>query len=422
MENTKIEKITAIQIIDSRATPTIQTTVYLKNGAIGTAQVPSGASTGSHEAFEKRDDGDAWLGKGVLGACQSVNTDLHQLLHERDAKDQFAIDTLMCKEDGTNNKSRFGANAILSVSLATAKAVAASYNMPLYRYLGGHTARTLPIPLLNIVNGGAHADNLLDIQEFMICPHGAHTFGQSIRMALEIYGNLKMILKEDEFSVAVGDEGGFAPNFSCTEEALKYITRAIEFSGYQPGKDVSIALDIASSEWYHDGIYTLPKTRKQYTTQSLTAYYQSLVQNYPIISIEDPFHEDDFDAFANLRALLPSVQIVGDDLFTTNAARLKSGIQKRSADAILIKPNQIGTLSEALDAIDLAKKSGMSAILSHRSGDTADTSIADIAVGCTCNQIKSGAPARGERIAKYNRLLTIESELAGGGKMAVWKR
>ncbi|MBE6638463.1 MAG: phosphopyruvate hydratase [Ruminococcaceae bacterium] len=414
MQKTKIEKIKAIQILDSRGNPTIETTVMLTCGATGKAQVPSGASTGKFEAYEKRDGEDAYLGKGVIDACRCVNTEINDLLKNKNAEDQFEIDLLMCRHDGTENKSRLGANAILSVSIAAAKAVSNAYGIPLYRYLGGKNARTLPIPLLNIINGGAHADNGLDIQEFMICPVGAKSFTGAMRMSMEIYGNLKSILREDELSISVGDEGGFAPQFQDAEEALQYIVRAIEFAGYKPGKDVFIALDIAASEWQNNDGYLLPKSKKEYSTQDLIDYYKALIQKYPIISIEDPLHEEDFEGFSAIRQQT-GIQIVGDDLFVTNPKRLKIGIEKRAANAILVKPNQIGTLSETLTAIEMAKSAGMSAILSHRSGDTPDTAIADIAVATNCNQIKSGAPARGERIAKYNRLIAIENEIGSGG-------
>lgn len=411
MKRTIIENIRARQILDSRGIPTLETTVTLTCGAKGCAKVPSGASTGKFEAYEKRDGRSEYFGKGVKDACIDVNTEIHELLKEKNAEDQYGIDSIMCKADNTKNKCRLGANAILSVSLAAAKAVAAAYEMPLYRYLGGRNAHVLPTPMLNIINGGAHADNKLDIQEFMICPIGARSFSQAMRMAVEVYGNLKTILKEDDYTTSVGDEGGFAPQFQNAEQALQYILRSIEFAGYKPGEDIGIALDIAASAWYKDGTYQLPKSGIQHDRKSLIDYYRELVAKYPIISIEDPLWEEDFEGFAQLRRIFPNVKIVGDDLFVTNSDRLKVGIQKESATSILIKPNQIGTLSETLIAIETAKQAGMQAILSHRSGDTSDTFIADIAVATNCGWIKAGAPARAERVEKYNRLLEIEEQL-----------
>ena len=413
MKKTTIENICARLILDSRGVPTIETKVILSCGAIGIASVPSGASTGKYEAHEKRDNTDDYLGKSVELVCKKLNGELSDLLKGKDGENQYDIDHTMCEADGTENKGRLGANAILSVSIATAKAVANAYNLPLYRYLGGIDAHILPMPMMNIINGGAHADNSLDIQEFMICPCGARTFHQAMQMCSEIYWNLKFILKEDELTTSVGDEGGFAPNFSDAEQALRYITRAIEYSGYTPCKDVSIALDIAASEWYNDGNYRLPKSNIQINAEELISNYLDLVQKFPISSIEDPLYEDDFQGFSKLNKLISPVQIVGDDLFVTNPKRLLKGIQHESANAILIKPNQIGTLTETLQAIHQAQKAGLKTILSHRSGDTNDTFIADIAVATNSQQIKSGAPSRGERVCKYNRLMEIEKELAG---------
>lgn len=419
MKATNIKKITARQILDSRGIPTLETTVILTCGAVGKAKVPSGASTGKFEAHEKRDGNTEYFGKSVYKACNSVNTEINALLKDKDAEYQYNIDKIMREADGTENKSNFGANAILSVSLAVAKAAASAYDLPLYRYLGGRNARVLPIPMLNIINGGAHADNKLDIQEFMICPVGAHTFREAMRMAVEVYGNLKEILIEDDYGTSVGDEGGFAPQFENAEQALQYILRAIEFAGYQPGKEISIALDIAASEWYQNGKYTLPKSNLQYDKHSLIQYYETLFHNYPIISVEDPLYEEDFDGFSALSRQFIDLKIVGDDLFVTNPNRLQIGIDKKSATSILIKPNQIGTLSETLDAIEMAKHAGMQVVLSHRSGDTCDTSISDIAVATGSQWIKAGAPARAERVEKYNRLLEIEEDLQ---EFAIFKK
>ena len=411
MKATTIKNIKSRQILDSRGKPTLETTVILACGAMGKAQVPSGASTGKYEAFEKRDEGNDYFGKSVYDACNSVNNEINSLLKEKNAEDQYSIDHLMCKADGTQNKRRLGANAILSVSLAAAKAVAAAYELPLYRYLGGRNAHVLPIPMLNVINGGAHADNQLDIQEFMICPVGAYSFSHAMKMAVEVYGNLKLILKEDDYITSVGDEGGFAPQFKDAPEALYYILRAIEFAGYKPGKDIGIALDIAASEWYRNGRYQLPKSGIHYDVDSLISYYKSLVSQYPIISLEDPLCDEDFDGFSKICKVFPNLKIVGDDLFVTNSKRIQTGIMQKSATSVLIKPNQIGTLSETLSAIEITQKAGFHAILSHRSGDTADTSISDIAVATNCGWIKSGAPCRTERVEKYNRLLEIEEEL-----------
>jgi len=407
----RIKNVKARQIFDSRGVPTVECEVVLECGAIGVAAVPSGASTGEYEAVELRDKGTDYLGKGVLKAVNNVNTEIFNAIRGELADRQYKIDKIMCELDGTENKSRLGANAILSVSLAVAKAAACAYGLPLYKYLGGVSARTLPVPMLNIMNGGAHASNNLDIQEFMIAPVGAKSFAEAMKMSTEIVSHLKNILKEDELSVAVGDEGGFAPNLESDEDALKYIIRAIEFAGYVPGKDVKIALDVASSEWYNGSTYYLPKRKITMTSGELIDYISDLVKKYPIYSVEDPLSENDWDGFAQITKRLPEYQIVGDDLFVTNTKRLQKGIDLKCANAILIKPNQIGSLTETLEAIHLAQKNGYKAVISHRSGETEDTTIADIAVATNAGQIKTGAPVRGERTCKYNRLLKIEEEL-----------
>lgn len=414
--DTRISKIKARQIFDSRGVPTVECEVQLECGAIGIAAVPSGASTGEYEAVELRDNGPGYLGKGVQNAVNNVNTEIFTALRGQRADKQYKIDKIMCELDGTENKSRLGANALLSVSLATAKAAAAAYGLPLYKYLGGVQARTLPVPMLNIMNGGAHASNNLDIQEFMIAPVGAKNFEEAMKMSTEIVWHLKKILQKDELSVSVGDEGGFAPNLESDEEALKYIIRAIEFAGYVPGKDIKISLDVASSEWYNGSTYFLPKRKITMTSEELIDYIADLVNRYPIYSVEDPLSENDWEGFTNITKRLPDIQIVGDDLFVTNTKRLQKGIDLKCANAILIKPNQIGTLTETLEAISLAQTHGYKAVISHRSGETEDTTIADIAVATNAGQIKTGAPVRGERTCKYNRLLKIEEELCKSAK------
>lgn len=404
----KITSVCGRQIYDSRGVPTVEATVMLESGVAASAAVPSGASCGEHEAVELRDGGLAFDGKGVTQAVEHINHTIRKALVGKRADCQDCIDRLLCKLDGTENKSNLGANAILAVSLATAKAAAKYYSLPLYRYLGGSSARILPIPMMNILNGGAHASNNLDVQEFMIMPIGAHSFAQAMQMGSEIYASLKRILKADGLSIAVGDEGGFAPNLENDEAALGYILRAVEEAGYFPGEDVRIALDIASSEWYENGRYHLPKSGKIMTADELIGYYSKLISKYPIHSIEDPFAEDDWDSFTRFTESRRDIQIVGDDLFVTNTGRLKEGIERGAANAILIKPNQIGTLTETMEAMLLATKKGYAAIVSHRSGETEDTTIADLAVATGAGQIKTGAPARSERVCKYNRLLRIE--------------
>ncbi len=412
MTECRIKRIVGRQIFDSRGTPTVEASVLLKNGVMSSASVPSGASKGMYEAFEMRDEEREFYGKGVKRAINNINTELSRILESKRADDQALIDSIMIEADGTANKSALGANAILAVSLACAKAAATSYKMPLYRYLGGVGARVLPTPMMNILNGGAHADNNLDIQEFMIVPSVFDSFSRAMRAGAEIYMALKNLLKEKKLSIAVGDEGGFAPNLENEYKALELICDAAQKAGYTPGKDVFIALDIASSEWADEkGNYKLPKCGKKMTCEELSLYYSDLTDKFPIVSIEDPFSENDWKAFERFTKKHASLQIVGDDLFVTNSERLKIGIDNSCANAILIKPNQIGTLTETLDVIRLAQKNGYKTVISHRSGDTEDSSIADIAVAVNAGQIKTGAPARGERIAKYNRLLRIESNL-----------
>lgn len=416
MNNKKISNIKARHIFDSRGVPTITCTVTLADGSCGTASVPSGASTGKYEAHELRDNTAAYHGKGVFNAIYNVNRDIAEALVGMDGENQYLIDKTMTELDGTENKSRLGANAILSVSLATAHACAASNGIPLYRYLGGIRANTLPLPMMNIINGGAHADNNLDIQEFMIIPRSANSMVEAMNHANEVYHTLKLLLREEGLSTTVGDEGGFAPNLKDDREALDLIVEAIEKAGFAPGRDISIALDVAASEWYHKGEYILPKRQKRMTSAELIEYISSLTREYPIVSIEDPLGEEDYIGFAEITRSLPHLQIVGDDFFVTNPERIKAGIEKKCANAVLIKPNQIGTLTETLNAISLAQNNGYGVIISHRSGETTDTTIADIAVATNAGQIKTGAPARGERTCKYNRLLEIEDSMNKAGR------
>lgn len=415
MEDT-IKKILGRQIFDSRGTPTVEATVLLSSGVAATAAVPSGASTGQYEACELRDGGDDYMGKGVLRAVDNINSILSKVLEGESVFDQEEIDVLMCDADGTENKSKIGANAILAVSLAAARAASFSADIPLYEYLGGINCCTLPVPMMNILNGGAHASNNIDIQEFMIVPTGADSFENAMRMGSEVYHTLKKILSEKGHATAVGDEGGFAPNLDSDEHAIELIIEAIEKSGNKPGQDINIALDIASSEWVTENGYLLPKRNMFFTSQELMDYILELKTKYPIISAEDPLGENDFEGFAELTPRA-GIQIVGDDLFVTNHSRLKKGISMGAANAILIKPNQIGTLSETMKAIRMAKDNGYKTIISHRSGETADSFIADLAVAMNSGQIKTGAPARSERVAKYNRLLQIEMAL---GERAVY--
>ena len=413
MCNTEIIKIEGFELLDSRSRPTVGARVTLKDGSVGFATAPSGASTGEFEAYEKRDrDLSRYNGSGVLTAVESVNGEISQCLMGVDACKQRLIDQKMISLDGTKNKSRLGANAILAVSLATAKAAAISYGLPLYKYLGGINATVLPRPMMNILNGGAHATNNIDIQEFMIIPMKADSFADGLRICSEIYITLGNLLKKNGLASGVGDEGGFAPNLSSDEEALDYIMSAVKGAGYDETQ-IKIALDIASSEWYENGKYYLPKRQKTLTSDELIKYYQALCKKYPIISIEDGVAEEDWDAWERLTSQLGnSLQLVGDDLFVTNTERLKMGIKRNCGNAILIKPNQIGTLTETLDVINLAHKNGYKTVISHRSGETEDTTIADIAVAVNSGQIKTGAPCRSDRVAKYNRLLIIEKELS----------
>lgn len=407
-EAIKIEKVCGYEILDSRGNPTVSAAVKLSDGTVGTAAAPSGASTGKFEAVELRDgDERRYGGKGVLKAVKNVNEIISPALEKAHNLTVREIDSILKKLDGTPNKAHLGANATLAVSLACARALAQHYRMPLYRYLGGVAAHQLPVPMMNILNGGAHAGNNIDIQEFMIMPLAAESFSEGLRWCAEIYHTLGAQLKAKGLSTAVGDEGGFAPDLSCDEDAIEEILTAIDKAGYS-GK-VKLALDAAGSEWATDGHYRLPKRGKEYKTEELIDYWDGLVRKYPIFSIEDPLGEEDFGGWAEMTERLGSrVQLVGDDLFVTNIERLQQGIDEGAANAILIKPNQIGTLSETLDAIDLAKRNGYKTVISHRSGETEDTFIADLAVAVNAGQIKTGAPCRTERVAKYNRLLRIE--------------
>ncbi len=412
--------IHAREILDSRGTPTIEVDVDLESGAMGRAAVPSGASTGAHEAAELRDgDEKRYGGKGVLNAVESVNGELLDALSGLEADDQVMIDRLMVSLDGTENKSRLGANAILGVSLAVAKAAADEAGLPLYRYVGGASADTLPVPMMNIVNGGEHADNPIDIQEFMIMPVAADTLSDAVRMGSEVFQALKVGLKKEGHSTNVGDEGGFAPNLASADEALSFIMQAIESAGCKPGEDVMLALDAASSEFYVDGKYELKGEGKSLDADGMVAYYRDLVSRYPIISIEDGMDEDDWDGWKALTdALGDTIQLVGDDLFVTNPARLAEGIKRGVANSILVKVNQIGTLSETLEAVSMAHKAGYTAVMSHRSGETEDSTIADLAVATNCGQIKTGSLSRSDRLAKYNQLIRLEEHLGPAGRYA----
>lgn len=410
---TIISEIYAREVLDSRGNPTVEVEVYLESGARGRAIVPSGASTGAYEAVELRDKESRYLGKGVLKAVQNVNEVIAPEIIGMDALDQIGIDQAMIELDGTPNKGKLGANAILGVSLAVAHAAANALDVPLYVYLGGFNAKTLPVPMMNIVNGGKHADNTIDFQEFMIMPVGAETFSEALRMGTEVFHHLKAVLKEKGLNTAVGDEGGFAPNLRSSEEAIETILEAVQKAGYQPGKDIFIAMDCASTELYKDGVYHFAGEGITRTTDELIDYLESLVEKYPIISIEDGLAEDDWEGWKKLTDRIGhKVQLVGDDLFVTNTERLARGIQNKTANSILIKVNQIGTLTETFDAIEMAKRAGYTAVISHRSGETEDATIADIAVATNAGQIKTGAPSRTDRVAKYNQLLRIEDELS----------
>lgn len=406
--------IMAREIMDSRGNPTVEVDVTLDDGTLGRAAVPSGASTGMYEAVELRDgDQGRYLGKGVLTAVENVNETIASEIIGMDALDQVGVDQAMIELDGTPNKGNLGANAILGVSMAVAKAAAASLGMPLYQYLGGFNAKQLPVPMMNILNGGAHADNNVDIQEFMIMPVGAESFAHALRMNAEIYHTLKKVLKGRGLSTAIGDEGGFAPNLASNEEAIQVILAAVTEAGYQPGKDIVLAIDAAASEFYKDGAYHLAGEGLVKTSEEMVAYWAQLAEKYPILSLEDGLAEDDWAGWALLTERLGGkIQLVGDDLFVTNTERLGQGIAKNVGNSILVKVNQIGTLTEAFDAIEMAKRAGYTCVISHRSGETEDSTIADIAVAVNAGQIKTGAPARSDRVAKYNQLLRIEEELA----------
>ncbi len=409
-----ITDVYAREIMDSRGNPTVEVEVYLEDGTIGRAAVPSGASTGQFEAVELRDsESSRYLGKGVLQAVANVNDIIGPAILGFDASEQVAIDGVMIELDGTPNKAKLGANAILGVSMAVARAAAESYDLPLFQYLGGTNAKELPVPMMNILNGGAHADNNVDIQEFMIMPIGASSFMEALRYCAEVYHTLKGVLKAKGLATGVGDEGGFAPNLGSNEEALQVITEAIEKAGLVVGKDIVFAIDAASSEFYKDGKYHLVGEGKVKTAAEMVEYYAELCEKYPIYSIEDGLAEEDWEGWKLLTDRLgKTVQLVGDDLFVTNTERLSRGIKEDTANAILIKVNQIGTLTETFDAIEMAKRAGYTAVISHRSGETEDSTIADIAVAVNAGQIKTGAPARSERVAKYNQLLRIEDMLA----------
>src|SRR3954452_21138612 len=408
----QIEKVHARQILDSRGNPTVEVEVVLRSGASGRAAVPSGASTGEFEAVELRDGGERWGGKGVTRAVANVNGELAEALHGRDATDQAGLDRAMIELDGTPNKGRLGGNAILGVSLAAAHAAAAEEGLPLWRYLGGEAAHVLPVPMMNVLNGGAHADNKVDFQEFMVVPAGAPTFSEGLRMGAEVFHALKGTLHDRGLGTAVGDEGGFAPDLGSNEEALQMLVRGIEAAGYRPGEDVFIALDPATSEIRSGDVYDLEHEGRKLSSDELAAYWADLAGKYSIVSIEDGMDEEDWDGWKTLTdSIGETVQLVGDDLFVTNVERLQRGIDGGIANSILIKVNQIGTLTETLAAISLARSAGYTAVMSHRSGETEDVTIADLAVATGCGQIKTGAPSRSDRVAKYNQLLRIEEEL-----------
>jgi enolase len=410
---TAIADIHAREILDSRGNPTVEVEVTLDDGTVGRAAVPSGASTGAHEAIEKRDGGQRFGGRGVLQAVEAVNGEIFDALSGFDAADQLALDRVLIELDGTPNKARLGANAILGVSLAAAKAAAADLAQPLYRYVGGVFARTLPVPMMNIINGGVHADNPIDIQEFMVMPVGAASATEAIRAGSEIFHALRKKLADAGHNTNVGDEGGFAPNLASADAALGFIMQAIEAAGYHPGDDVVLALDPAASEFYRDGAYWLEG--KTLDSAALIAYWRDLVERYPIVSIEDGMAEDDWDGWVLLtRELGGGIQLVGDDVFVTNPERLRDGIARTAANALLVKVNQIGTLSETLDAVEIAQRAGWGTVFSHRSGETEDTTIADLAVATNSGQIKTGSLSRSDRIAKYNQLIRIEEQLGGG--------
>jgi enolase len=416
---TAIVDIIGRQILDSRGNPTVEVDVVLDDGTLGRAAVPSGASTGAYEAHELRDGGEAWMGKGVEQAVEAVNGEIFDALQGMEAEEQRRIDDTLIMLDGTENKSRLGANAILGVSLAVAKAAGEASGLPLYHYLGGVNARTLPVPMMNIINGGAHADNALDFQEFMIMPVGADTFADALRMGAEIFHTLRKLLKDGGYNTNVGDEGGFAPNLKSADEALGFVSRAVEKAGYKLGDQIFLALDAASTEFYRDGKYHLEGEGRTLEPGAMAELYADLAARYPIISIEDGMAEDDWDGWKMLTNVLGGkVQLVGDDLFVTNVARLRLGIDRGAANAILVKVNQIGTLSETLDTVGMAQRAKYNAVISHRSGETEDSTIADLAVATNAGQIKTGSLSRSDRLAKYNQLLRIEEELDTMGTYA----
>jgi enolase len=415
----RIEVVHARQILDSRGNPTVEVDVTLDSGARGRAAVPSGASTGEFEAVELRDGGERWSGKGVSGAVGHVNGEIAQALGGRECGDQAALDAALIELDGTANKSRLGANAILGVSLAAARAAAAEHGLPLWRHLGGEQASLLPVPMMNVLNGGAHADNSVDFQEFMIVPLGASGFSECMRVGSEVFHALKRVLHERGLATGVGDEGGFAPDLGSNEEALQMLLVGIEAAGYEPGSDVAIALDPATSELFSGGAYVLEHEGRTLTPSELAGYWEEIAGRYPVVSIEDGMDEEDWDGWRALTERIGArVQLVGDDLFVTNSERLRRGIDAHVANSILIKVNQIGTLTETMEAIAIAREAGYSAVMSHRSGETEDTTIADLAVATGCGQIKAGAPSRSDRVAKYNQLLRIEEELGSAARFA----
>lgn len=420
----QIEKVTGREILDSRGNPTVEAEVRLAGGIIGRGAAPSGASTGEFEALELRDkDQKRYLGKGVKNAVTHINTILNETVRGIDASDIYAVDRAMLNADGTQDKSRLGANALLSVSIAAARAASSALQLPLYRFLGGAAANRLPVPMMNILNGGAHASNTVDVQEFMIVPVGAPSFQEALRWCAEVFHSLAALLKAEGLSASVGDEGGFAPNLEGDEEAISFILSAIEKAGYQPGTDFMLAIDAAASEWKgsRKGEYFLPKSGAAFTSESLIAHWKKLAEKYPILSVEDALDEEDWEGWQLLtRELGSKIQLVGDDLFVTNTDRLSKGIDFGCGNSILIKPNQIGTISETLEAVSLAHRCGYTAVASHRSGETSDTTIADLAVALNTCQIKTGAPSRGERTAKYNQLLRIEEELGGAAVYPGW--
>ncbi|KQT60332.1 MULTISPECIES: phosphopyruvate hydratase [unclassified Aureimonas] len=415
---TAIIDIIGREILDSRGNPTVEVDVVLEDGTMGRAAVPSGASTGAHEAVELRDGGERYLGKGVLNAVEAVNGEIFEALCGLEAENQMRIDQILLELDGTENKSRLGANAILGVSLAVAKAAADASGLPLYRYVGGASAHVLPVPMMNIINGGAHADNPIDFQEFMIMPYGAETFAEGLRMGAEVFHTLKTMLKKAGHNTNVGDEGGFAPNLESAKAGLDFVMQAIEKAGYKPGEEIGLALDCASTEFFKGGVYDLEGEGRKLSPDEMAGYLAELAGAYPIVSIEDGMSEDDWSGWKSLTDKIgKTCQLVGDDLFVTNSKRLREGIEKGVANSILVKVNQIGSLTETLDAVSVAHRAGYTAVMSHRSGETEDSTIADLAVATNCGQIKTGSLARSDRLAKYNQLLRIEEEL---GDQAVY--